>query len=71
MRPVLVGGAIGVLVTLLAANALRAALFGISPFDPTSFTVVAIILLVTGAAASYVPARHAAAVDPSVALRCD
>jgi ABC-type antimicrobial peptide transport system permease subunit len=71
MRPVLAGGAIGLVVALLSANALRAALFGVSTLDPTSFSFVVLILLVTGAAACYLPARRAAAVDPGVVLRCD
>jgi predicted permease len=71
MRPVIAGGAIGLLTALLSANALRTALFGITAFDPVSFSAVAIILLATGAIACYLPARRASLVDPIQALRLD
>jgi predicted permease len=71
MRPVIAGGAIGLLIALLSAKALRAALFGITAFDPVSFSAVAVILLATGASACYLPARRASLVDPIQALRHD
>lgn len=71
MRPVIAGGVIGLLISLLTANALRAALFGITAFDPVSFTASAAILLATGAVACYLPARRASLVDPILALRHD
>jgi ABC-type lipoprotein release transport system permease subunit len=44
-------------------------LYGIAPRDPLSFATAATVLLVTAAAACYIPARRAAAVDPAVVLR--
>ena len=69
MMPVLAGGAIGLVIAMLSANVLRAMLFGISAFDPVSFTSVIAILIVTGAIACYVPARRASRIDPAQALR--
>ena len=43
--------------------------FGISPADPTTFLAAAIVLVSFALAASYIPARRAAKVDPIVVLR--
>jgi predicted permease len=42
---------------------------GLDPWDPLMFTAVGAFVLIAGAAAALVPARRAATVDPSVALR--
>ena len=41
------------------------------PTDPLTFGAVPVILLLTALAASYLPARRAARVDPMVAMRVD
>jgi putative ABC transport system permease protein len=46
-------------------------LYQVKPLDPVVLGVVSAALLVTGLAASYIPARRAAKIDPMVALRCD
>ncbi|HEY6548199.1 MAG TPA: FtsX-like permease family protein, partial [Vicinamibacteria bacterium] len=65
----------GVLVgALLAAGlglAMRALLYGLHPFDPISFLGVPLVLGIVAVAASLLPARRAAQVDPAVALRCE
>jgi putative ABC transport system permease protein len=42
---------------------------GVNPWDPLMFAAVGALVLLTGAMAALVPARRAAQVDPSVALR--
>jgi predicted permease len=71
LRPVLAGMAAGLLAASAAGRALRDLLYGIGPTDPVSLGVVTIILLLTALLACYLPARRAAALDPSIALRRD
>jgi predicted permease len=66
-----VGVVLGVGVALAGASALGSMLIGIGPADPVSFVGAALLLLLVGAAASYIPARSASRVDPSVALRSE
>jgi ABC-type lipoprotein release transport system permease subunit len=51
------------------AHLLSSSIFGISPYDPLTFTTVTLVLLGVVLTASYVPARRAMKVDPMVALR--
>jgi putative ABC transport system permease protein len=61
----------GIGVGLGVTRGLSRFLFGVSPFDPMTFGVVAVSLLLAGLAASYFPARRATRVDPLVALRVE
>jgi len=68
-------GAMGVVlgagVSLGIGQLIRGLLHGVSPYDPTTFAVVAGMLLVVAALASWVPARRATRVDPIVALKAE
>jgi ABC-type lipoprotein release transport system permease subunit len=46
-------------------------LYGVQPTDPVTFGVVPVILALTAIAASYLPARRAASIDPNAAMRVD
>jgi putative ABC transport system permease protein len=46
-------------------------LFEISANDPITFGTIATAMIGVALAASYIPARRAASVDPTVALRTD
>ena len=48
---------------------MRNQLFGITAHDPLTFALVAVILVATAVAASYLPARRATRIDPLEALR--
>ncbi|MBI4327953.1 MAG: ABC transporter permease [Chloroflexi bacterium] len=62
---------IGLPLSLGAAGLLRHLLTGISPFDPASFAMVGVIILLASVVACWLPARRAAQVDPMEALRCE
>lgn len=66
-----VGIVLGVGAALAGGTALGTMLIGIGPADPVSFGAGVAVLLLVGAAASYVPARSASSVDPSTALRSE
>jgi predicted permease len=70
-RVVALGVAIGLLAALAATRPLAAHLFGVTPVDAPTFTTMAILMLLIGAVAAYVPARRASRVDPCQSLRND
>jgi ABC-type antimicrobial peptide transport system permease subunit len=59
----------GILLALVAARLVSSFLYGVTPADPLTFVGVSLLLLATMLAASWIPARRAAKVDPVVALR--
>jgi predicted permease len=65
------GIAIGVGTAAVMMQLMKSLLFGISPLDPFTYTTVPVILAISAALASYLPARRAAAVDPVEALRAE
>ena len=65
----LLGLSIGVALYLVAARAASTLLFGIKPYDLTTFVAATVLLAGIAAAASFLPARRAANVDPMIALR--
>lgn len=67
----LVGIVIGTGIAMAATRGLSRFLFGVSPFDPITFTAVGMLLFVAGIVATYFPARRATKVDPVVALKVD
>jgi predicted permease len=63
-------GAGGVLA-IAAAGSARSLLFGLDPTDPTTVALACGVLALIGLLAGLVPARRAASLDPSAALRTD
>jgi predicted permease len=64
----LLGAVVGIVLSLAAAHALRALLFGVSPSDPLTMVTCTCALIVVGLVAGYLPARRAARVNPLLAL---
>jgi len=65
----LIGVLIGVPLAVASGRLVSSLLFGLTPSDPLSIGLAAIVMLAVAALASYLPARRAAQVDPMVALR--
>jgi putative ABC transport system permease protein len=65
------GMALGLAGATAFGRVMSAMLFGVSPADPVTLAGVAAVLLAVAAAACYLPARRATAVDPLTALRHD
>jgi putative ABC transport system permease protein len=66
-----IGVAIGGCVAFAAADRVQPLLFEVSPRDPLVYGTVILTMLGVAVAASLIPARRAAAVDPNVALRSE
>jgi putative ABC transport system permease protein len=66
---VLLGEVVGVFATFAVARLVMRFLVGVPPTDPVTFVSVSFLVVAVALAASYVPARRAAKVDPWEALR--
>lgn len=64
-----IGALAGLMLAAAAARVLRGAQLGVVAADPVPFSGALLIFALIGLAASYVPIRHALAIDPSRALR--
>ncbi len=63
------GLALGVALSLAAGRLLESLLFQVKPIDAGNLAAVCLLLAAVGLLAGFVPARTAARIDPSVALR--
>ena len=70
-RLALAGVGVGIVIALGVTKSLSFFLFGVNPFDPLTFGIVAATLLGSGLAATYLPALRATKVDPVIALRSE
>jgi putative ABC transport system permease protein len=66
-----IGAGAGVAAAVLTGRALSSLLFAVTSFDAASFGIATLVLLVVSLAACGLPARKAAGVDPSLALRAE
>jgi ABC-type antimicrobial peptide transport system permease subunit len=65
------GAAIGLVVALAAGRLLDSLLYDMSPLDPLTYGVVALVLAIVSLGASYLPAYRATRLDPIQSLRDD
>jgi putative ABC transport system permease protein len=68
---ILIGTAIGLAGALAATRLLSSALYEIQPHDPPIYVAIVMILVAASLLASYLPARRASTIDPSITLRMD
>jgi putative ABC transport system permease protein len=66
-----IGVAVGLVMAVALTRGMASMLFGVDTTDLISFAGATAALVVSVAAASYLPARRAAAVDPAVTLRAN
>jgi len=64
-----IGVGAGILASLAVTRLASSLLFGVSATDPVTFAAVASLLAAAALGASYLPARRAVRLDPSIALR--
>ena len=71
MKLAATGCVIGLVGALFASRLLKSLVFGVSTLDTLVLTLAGCTVLLLAAAASLVPARHAAAINPVEALRAE
>lgn len=69
LRPVGIGVAAGLVLSVGLAYVIRSALFGISPFDLSAFASASAVLVAVAACAVLLPALRACRADPAMVLR--
>lgn len=66
-----IGAAIGLVAARELSRWMAALLFGVQPFDVLTYGTAAVVILSAALAASYVPARRAASLNPVEGLRAE
>ena len=66
-----IGIVIGIVSAAVLTRYLTTFLFGLTPLDSMTFALVSLGFVLIAVVASYIPARRATKIDPSVALRWD
>jgi ABC-type antimicrobial peptide transport system permease subunit len=69
LRPLIVGMTFGLIPAFSIATLVRAQLYGVSPADPFALAAVFTLLIGSACLAAWWPARRAAHIDPTEALR--
>jgi len=68
---VLLGSAVGVSAAAGVTRLLASLLYGVQALDPLTFVGAAVLFVMVGLVACFLPASRAMRVDPAVALRCE
>lgn len=69
VRLATIGGALGIAGAFATTRLIRALLFDTVPTDPLTFVVTPVVLGAVALLASWLPARRASKLDPSLAIR--
>ena len=69
MMTVAAGLAVGLVLSIVAAQGMRNVLYQVSPTDPVTLAVVTVVLALVALVAALIPARRATRVNPLVVLR--
>jgi predicted permease len=69
MRVIGIGLAGGLAGSLALTRLIQSSLFGVTLTDPTTYIGVSLLVIAVGALACFLPARRAACVDPTIALK--
>jgi predicted permease len=64
-----IGLLIGAAAAFLTARVIRGLLYGVTPWDPTTYAVVAVVMAAVGIVACWLPALRAARIDPAITMR--
>jgi len=71
LKPTLIGVGLGLVLAAALVRVMATLLFGVSQYDPRTFSIVALLMLGVGIIATLVPAYRATRVDPIVTLRSE
>jgi predicted permease len=71
LRLAALGALLGVLGAAALARTVESLLYGVAPLEPSVYLAVATLVLAAAALATWLPARRAASVSPTVALRVE
>ena len=71
MRPALIGVAVGLAGAFATSRLIASLLYGVSALDPVTFALVPLFLATIALLATYLPARRATRVSPTVALQSE
>jgi hypothetical protein len=69
LRPVIVGLGCGIATGLALTRIMRSLLYETTPFDPATFALASVCLVLVALLACWAPALNASRVDPMIALR--
>jgi len=71
LAPAILGTILGLILAFASTRLLSTMLFEVKPFDLDVWGGASLMLVVVATVASYIPARRATAIDPTIALRAE
>jgi ABC-type antimicrobial peptide transport system permease subunit len=65
------GAGAGLVIAAGIARFMKSVLYGVGPFDATTYAAALAVILCAAAVASYLPARRAATISPTETLKAE